>query len=144
MENSTIFFLTKGEYIPDSRSHLGLKHAIEIPITNCQAKLSEQVYFEVMISNRGSAKWLHKNIQDIGVVKLGIHLYDSNRKLINLDYFRSTFEREILPNQRITKTVSLSFTEKGVYYLAVDLVSEHICWFENAGSEPQYITVKVT
>jgi ubiquinone/menaquinone biosynthesis C-methylase UbiE len=143
LENATIFFLTKGKYIPDSRSHIGLKHVIEVPTTNYRAKLNEPIHIESTISNIGSAKWLHNNVRDIGVVKIGIHLYDSNRKLINRDYFRDNFEEDILPGQIFTKTISITHPERGTYYLEIDLVAESICWFGWFGSEPKSIKFTV-
>jgi len=143
MENASLFFLIKGKYMPDSRGHLGLKHTIEIAKTDFRVKLNKPLTFEVTISNVGSAIWLHKNIQEIGVVKLGIHLYDSDLKLIDLDFHRSYFDEDILPGQRITKTISLPFMKRGVYHLAIDLVSELVCWFENMGSGPKFIKVIV-
>ena len=143
LENSAVFFLTKGIFIPDSRSHLGLKHTIEMSKVNYQAKLNEPIYFKLTISNTGSSRWLHKNIKDLGVVMLGVHLYDDNDKLINLDYFRDRFEQDVNPGQIIEKRISLTFDKPGKYSLAFDLVSEGVCWFENVGSEPKSVRVTV-
>jgi hypothetical protein len=143
LENSAVFFLTKGKFIQDSRNHLGLKHSIEIPTTNYQAELNESIHFELTISNTGSSKWLHKNTNDIGVVMLGVHLYSENHELINLDFFRDRFEQDMNPGQIIEKTISLTFDKPGKYFLAFDLVSEKVCWFENIGSEPKFIKVTV-
>ncbi len=143
MENTSIFFLIKGIYRPDSRGHLGLKHTIEIPKTDFRIRFTEPLTLEVTISNVGNAIWLHKNIHDIGVVKLGTHLYDSELKLIDLDFHRSYFDEDILPGQKITKNISLPPMKRGTYYLAIDLVSEHVCWFENVSSEPKFIKIIV-
>lgn len=145
MDHSLIFFLNKkGEYNSDSRSHVGLKHTIEVPNKILHAKLNTQTHFNVTISNVGTAIWLNENIQDIGVVKLGIHLFDSNKKLITRDYYRDTFDRAIIPGQTVMKNISLTFKEKGEYYLAIDLVSEFVCWFEDVGSKPALIKIIVT
>jgi hypothetical protein len=142
-ENCSLFFLTKGQYIPDSRTHQGLKHKIEIAKTNYRVRLGEPMIVEVAISNVGSAKWLHENIHDIGAVKLGMHIYDADKALIDLDFFRSTFEEDILPGEKVTQRVSVILPNKGVYYLGVDLVSELICWFENVNNDPVFLKVIV-
>jgi hypothetical protein len=111
--------------------------------TNYQGKLNEPIYFKLIISNTGSSRWLHKNTKDIGVVMLGVHLYDENDELINLDFFRDRFEQDINPGQKIEKTISLTFDKPGKYSLTFDLVSEGVCWFENVGSEPKSIRVIV-
>jgi hypothetical protein len=139
--NKVKFFTVVGRR--PNQYNFDLKHILEIPITDYRTKLGQPIHIEVSISNIGSTKWLHKNVEETGVVKLGMHLYDHNKKLINLDFLRSTFEQDILPGKKIKKRVSVTLTNKGVYYLGVDLVCEHICWFENAGSEPKFIKVVV-
>jgi len=105
--------------------------------------MNEPIHIELTISNVGSTKWLHQNVRDIGVVKVGIHLYDSNRKMMNHDFFRATFEGDVLPGHRFTETISVTLPEKGAYYLEIDLVSELICWFGWFGSEPKSVRVAV-
>jgi hypothetical protein len=134
---------TVGNSIPDSSNDLDLKHILDVPITDYRTKLNEPINIEVIISNVGSTKWLHKHTSDMGVVKLGMHLYDSNKNLIDLDFFRSLFDEDILPGQKVTKRVSVIFPNKGTFYLGVDLVSELVCWFENVGNNPIFVKVTV-
>lgn len=134
---------TVGNNILDSSNDLDLKHIIEVPIMDYRTKSNEPIDIEVIISNVGSTKWLHKDTSDIGVVKLGMHLYDSNKNLIDLDFVRSLFDEDMLPGQKVTKRVSVILPYKGTFYLGVDLVSELVCWFENVGSEPKFIKVTV-
>jgi hypothetical protein len=122
---------------------LGLKYVLDIPLAEYQTKMNGPIDIEMTISNVGRAKWLHKGVQESGVVKLGMHLYDANMKIINLDFFRSTFDEDVSPGQKIMKRVSVTLPNKGVYYLEVDLVSEHICWFENMGNRPVLLKVVV-
>jgi SAM-dependent methyltransferase len=141
--HATVFFLVKGKYAPDSRSHLGLKHTLDIPVLDYKVQVNVPLSVDITISNVGNATWLHKNTDNFGVVRIGMHLYDSNEKLIDLDFFRSCFDDDILPNQKITKRVSVPLSNKGIYYLGVDLVSEFVCWFETMGSEEKVIKVTV-
>ncbi len=143
MANKTIFFLYKGPWVPDSRSHIGLSHVIEADKGSFSIQAGEVFDLGLNIANHGSAKWLHKNIGDIGVVKVGTHLYDADGKLLDLDFSRHLFDRPIQPGEAVHKTISLQLKQQGAFRVAVDLVSEGICWFENTGSKPQYISVEV-
>ena len=143
MRNRAVFFLQKGRLIPDSRSHLGLAHAIGVGKSNFQARAGEVLQLPVRIENTGSARWLVENIQDIGVVKIGVHLYDGDDRLLNLDFSRHLLERAIEPGETVEQVLAIRLAEPGTFRLTIDLVSEGICWFENIGSRPQSIRVKV-
>jgi ubiquinone/menaquinone biosynthesis C-methylase UbiE len=143
MTNKTIFFLYKGHSIPDSRSHTGLSHSIKVERNTFSVKQGERLDVSLTIVNNGGTKWLHENIRGIGVVMIGTHLYDKDNKLINLDFSRHTLAGPVLPGESVKKTISMKFSDKGTFRVAIDLVSEGICWFENVGSHPQYIKTDV-
>ncbi len=143
MRHSTVFFLTKGIYLPDSRSHIGLAHRIDLLDSKHQVKVDEPLKLEVRVTNLGFSKWLHQNIQEIGVVKIGVHLYDLNGRLLELDFARCPLDEDVMPGQAITRKFAVTFTQPDSYRLAVDLVAEQIVWFENLGSQPRYLDVKV-
>jgi SAM-dependent methyltransferase len=143
MKNGTVFFLTKGTYIPDSRNPADLKHNIKLNKKTYTTSINKPVTLKMRIRNVGNSMWLHANIKNIGKVNVGIHLYDEEQRLINLDFFRSSLDADVYPGKEIEKTISLRFREKGHYILAVDLVSEYVCWFENVGNEPVSVHVTV-
>jgi ubiquinone/menaquinone biosynthesis C-methylase UbiE len=58
MTNRTIFFLYKGEIVPDSRNHIGLSHSIFIDKKIFFTKAGEDLNISLRISNTGVAKWL--------------------------------------------------------------------------------------
>jgi ubiquinone/menaquinone biosynthesis C-methylase UbiE len=139
----TIFFLHKGPIVPDSRSHIGLSCVLQTEQEDFAIKQGEPLTIAVKATNTGTAKWLFNNIKDIGVVMLGAHLYDSENKLLNLDFSRSKFNKDILPGETVVNLLTVSFQDPGKYKLSIDLVDEAICWFENAGSKPLRIDVLV-
>jgi SAM-dependent methyltransferase len=143
MNDASVFFLKKGEFTPDSRSHMGLSHVLTPEKVVFATKAGDVLRIPVRVANTGRAKWLNSNIQDIGVVKLGVHLYDENNKLLNLDFARSLFDTEIHPGDTITTALDVQFDKPGTYNLALDLVAEQICWFENVGSQPVRVKVSV-
>lgn len=143
LDNGTVFFLYKGKLVSDSRSHIGLSHSISIDNNNFQIMAGEDLHLSMKITNTGSARWLIDNINDVGVVKVGAHLYDEKDKLLNLDFSRHYFTSPIEPGETVDKIIAINFCNPGVYKLSIDLVSEGICWFEIIGSKPQSITVNV-
>ena len=143
MRQSNVFFLVKGNYVADSRSHSGLQHHIETPKTHYVCQANETIELTLTIRNTGSAKWLHSNIQDIGVTNIGLHLYDQDFNLVELDFLRHGFQEDIVPGQEVIQSVSLSLTQPGHHYIGVDLVSEYIGWFEQFGSVPVVLEVIV-
>jgi hypothetical protein len=143
MTDSPIFFLIKGEYVPDSRNHEGLRHHLTIEKSEYSVNAGEPLSIAVKIENSGNALWLHRNINDIGVVNLGIHLLSSENRLINYDFLRFNTGKDVVPGEKLAKTVSVKFEERGRFRLVFDLVSEYVCWFEENGSQPKTVTVNV-
>lgn len=144
MQDATVFFLTKGKPVMDSRSHLGLAHQIRLSGSRFSTEAGRPLQLPLRIRNTGQAHWLHSNVRDMGVVKVGAHLYDSQQRLLELDFFRHTLETDIAPKEEVSLTIEPIFAEPGDYYLAIDLVSEQVCWFENVGSQPVMIRVQVS
>jgi ubiquinone/menaquinone biosynthesis C-methylase UbiE len=143
MINRTIFFLHKGKFIPDSRSHIGLSHSLATKRKVFSVKATEDLYITLKISNTGIAKWFNENIIDIGVVKIGTHLYDERNNLLNLDFSRHALKSPIEPGQTFEQNIKVRFNDIGKFVISVDLVSEGICWFENIGSRPIYLQINV-
>lgn len=136
--NRTIFFLQKGDLQADSRNGHGLKSRIKLKkdVQNIDVKAGETINLQLSIKNIGIAKWIHQNVQDLGVVKVGGHLFDDNFNMIEIDYLRTRLEKDIMPGETCHSQISFNAPEKnGKYIIGIDMVSEHICWFENCGSQ---------
>jgi ubiquinone/menaquinone biosynthesis C-methylase UbiE len=143
LEGTKTFFLYKGEFVSDSRSHIGLSHDIYIDNNIYYCKVGESLDITLVISNTGSATWLGSNIFDLGVVKIGTHLYDANDNLINLDFSRHPIPHNIVAGEKFGQTLKIIMYNSGLYKLSIDLVSEGVCWFENNASKPQTISINV-
>jgi hypothetical protein len=142
MTDQTIFFLYKGDGTHDSRSYIGLAHKLDLDCSELQIVSGQTVDLKVKAHNAGSATWLSTNTYDIGVVNLGAHLCEVTGRLIDLNFARQSFGRDVLPGETVELTMPISFKEPGTFQLAVDLVSEGVSWFETLGSKP--VQVKVT
>lgn len=152
----SIFTLHKGPFVPDSRlSHVAkgggaqasaakdLQYVMTVERRDYRARPGEKITINVNIANTGSVTWLHDNIVDYAVVKTGGHLYDGDMKLLDLDFLRSLFPRDVAPGQKIVQDVSFSLDKPGRYKLVLDLVSERITWFEASGSKPLCLDITI-
>jgi SAM-dependent methyltransferase len=143
MTDQTIFFLYKGDSIDDSRSHIGLAHKLELNRSEFEIESGQTVNLKVKAHNTGSARWLATNACDIGVVNLGAQLYEATGRLVDLNFARHGLGRDVLPGDTVELTMPISLNESGAFQLALDLVSEGVCWFETLGCQPVYVTVTV-
>jgi len=140
----SIFFLYKGAFVPDSRSHVGLAHSITVDKDEAAVKPGEDLDILVRVANTGSARWLNENIRSIGVVGLGTHLYDKEMVLINHDFSRHELAKPLAPGETLEETITVRFDTRGTFILAIDLLAEAIGWFEILGSQPRYLRVDVS
>jgi len=145
MHAGTLFFLVKGNLQRDSRSHIGLSHRIVLAGTEFQVSRNSHFTIELEAVNTGAARWLAETANDVGAVKVGIHLYTASRQLVNLDFHRWKLTRSVDPGEKFLASIEVPApSEEGEYVLAVDLVSEGVCWFENIGSQPILVSLRVS
>ncbi len=139
----SIFFLHKGPIRRDSRSHLGLAHRIVPGQTDVRATARVPFVLRFHLANTGAATWLATNDEIFGVVRLGSHLYDSEERLLDVDFSRHGLVRSVEPGATEDLEIQLTMNSPGRYRMGFDLVAEGVTWFENVGSEPVYVTVDV-
>lgn len=132
MRHRRVFFLFKGESVTpaDSRQREGLTADLKVEPTT-----AEPLVLKVSATNNGTAIWLTGNAR-AGIVRFGIHLFDANGKLIDLDYFRHNLpvDGPVLPGETVEFVTEVPMPGPGKYVLQCDLVSEGVCWFEHNGS----------
>jgi SAM-dependent methyltransferase len=139
----SVFFLYKGQFIPDSRQHLGLRHTLTISPSHFHVRRGQTQPFTASIQNAGSARWLTSNFANIGIVKLASHLYDRDGQLIAFDFSRHPLPGAMEPGENTTTTGGMVFQHPGSFLVTFDLVAEGVSWFEMLGSTPQTVTVTV-
>lgn len=153
----SIFMLHKGVFVPDTRlSHVAkgggpgspaardLQHEMAADRREYNAKPGEKVGVSLRIRNTGSVTWLHENIVDYAVVKIGGHLYDNSMKLLDYDFLRAPLRSDVAPGSETGNTFCFDLDKPGHYKLVLDLVSERITWFEASGSKPLCLDVTVS
>lgn len=143
MTNKSVFFLQKGIRQTDSRSVDGLSCEIKVDSPKTNVNAGEEFSLRCVVRNTGEARWLHQNPYDVGVMYVGAHLYGENKKLLNLEFGRSPLEKDIEPKEEAVCYLNLRIAEPGSYQIMIDMVSEHVCWFESLGFEPVEVNVIV-
>ncbi len=131
--------------VPDSRNPGVLK--AEFMLRNSLPRLVEQgAKFEVplTITNTGDTLWLNGQTVRAGVVMPGLRIIDDEGKIISELHGRPLLPRSVAPGQTIKLNVQcVAPAEPGKYTVKIDLVAQHVCWFEERGSQPLVFSFEV-
>jgi SAM-dependent methyltransferase len=133
--------------MPDS-AHPGLLRA-EIGLVEERGALhaapGARLSVPVRVVNTGNTLWLHQRRPEGGHVAVGGHLRDADRRLIELDLFRTLLPRPVAPGEAVEVACELALPDrKGRYFVELDLVDEGIAWFGAAGSPTLELEVQVS
>jgi len=133
-----VIVFRKGERPIDSRMPRTLRAEIEPRLSREGAR----VHGTVGVKNVGDTVWLHGKGDEAGRVRLGLQLQTPERKLLNMDFARAVLPHEVSPAARVDIPVDVELPDaKTPYVLKLDMVDEHVCWFEDMGSRPIYVAV---
>ncbi|MFN2532121.1 MAG: methyltransferase domain-containing protein [Pyrinomonadaceae bacterium] len=96
------------------------------------------------VANTGDTLWLVGAAERAGSCMLGIRMFDHTGALVYERHGIPTLPRALAPGE----TVSLRFElrapyEPGLYKLKLDIVAQHVCWFEQCGSIPLTVQFRV-
>ena len=148
MQHRRLFFLFKGDQETpcDSRQREELAADLRVERVADHLNSSDHLRLHVVATNKGRAVWLPGNAL-FGSVRFGVHLFDAEQRLLDLDYFRKDLttddERAIMPGETIEFDADVPLPPPGIYTLQCDLVSERVCWFEHNGSPTVRLLVEV-
>ena len=128
----------KREPIPDSRMVAYLAAELKLASGPPQCNASEVVRYRVTATNTGYARWLRGDDAGgaKGSVHLVAHLFDQSGEPIALYHAGAFLPHDVAPDQSVELEIALQAPEsQGNYLLKFDMVSEHVAWFEDLGSE---------
>jgi len=98
----------------------------------------------VRARNVGSVAWPHALEPRPNTVSLAGHLSDASGRTYERDALHQSLPRDVPPGDEVDIALALRApTEPGMYRLKLDLVMEHVCWFEQRGSTPLELEVEV-
>jgi SAM-dependent methyltransferase len=131
-----LFVCRKGRRAPDSAVPSVLRADIQQGVTRQGARLSGVV----TVRNTGDTLWLRGTGH--GHVQLGIQLFSAERALLDRDFARVTLRTDVASDQSVEVAIGITLPDATTpYILKLDLVDEGVCWFEDVGSRPVYVSV---
>src|SRR5262249_2997854 len=104
-----------------------------------------RVVFPIRLANEGVETWRHAPEPRPGTVSLAGHVMDAEGRMHTRDLVHHPLPRDIAPGEALEMTAPVAAPlEPGRYRLKLDLVKEHVCWFEQRGSTPLELVLDVT
>ncbi|MCI4354682.1 MAG: class I SAM-dependent methyltransferase [Thermoplasmata archaeon] len=132
-----VVVFSKGERPADSRMPRLLRAGLEPAL----AREGARVRGTVTVFNEGDTLWLRGG-DEAGRVRLGVQLLSPERRLLHMDFARGVLPRDVAPGERLEVPLDVVLPEAGApYVLKLDMVDEHVCWFEDMGSRPVYVAL---
>ena len=137
LSNRRLFFLRKSiEAVSDSRTPRSLSASIAAKIEKKTILERERFCVSAVVRNTGSGIWRPSGT-DIGAVNLGVALFNADGQLIDKSFHRVATVNHLDPDRkRYDLTFELPQLKVGRYQIELDMVSEHVAWFEVLGSKP--------
>jgi SAM-dependent methyltransferase/glycosyltransferase involved in cell wall biosynthesis len=131
--------------VPDSRS----PGVLRAEFTLCdnpprQVEAGTKLNLVITIRNGGDTLWLSGQTLRAGVVMPGVRVIDERGEIVSEVHGHPMLPRAVAPGQTIAITIPCPVPlTSGSYTIKIDLVDQHVCWFEERGSEPLLFTFEV-
>jgi 2-polyprenyl-3-methyl-5-hydroxy-6-metoxy-1,4-benzoquinol methylase/glycosyltransferase involved in cell wall biosynthesis len=129
----------------DSRNP-GLLRADIVRLDSSALQVHAGQTFEVPVSitNSGDTLWLTGQTVRAGIVMPGLRIIDQAGQVIAERHGHPMLPRAIAPGQTSNLKIECTAPVKpGRYTAKVDLVDQHVCWFEERGSRPLLFSFEV-
>lgn len=98
----------------------------------------------LVVENAGDTLWLTGPAERAGSCMLGIRLYDEAGALVSERHGTPPLPRALAPGESLALKFELKVPHApGLYTLKLDMVAQHICWFEERGSTPLAVRFQV-
>jgi 2-polyprenyl-3-methyl-5-hydroxy-6-metoxy-1,4-benzoquinol methylase/glycosyltransferase involved in cell wall biosynthesis len=135
---------SRASTVPDSRRPNSLKATLRIldpvPMTTSRG---EEFELRLMATNTGDTLWRTGQTVRAGVVMPGVRVFDETGKLIS-ERHGPLLSRAVAPSESITTRVKCEAPpHAGKYKLKLDLLDQHISWFEDRGSKAIVLDLEV-
>lgn len=131
--------------VPDSRAPAVLRAELVLrdslpPRVDPGAKME----VPITIRNAGDTLWLSGQTVRAGVVMPGVRVLDERGKIISELHGHPMLPRAVPPGQAVSLDIQFAAPAKpGTYSVKIDLVDQHVCWFEERGSQPLVLNLEV-
>jgi SAM-dependent methyltransferase len=132
--------------VRDSRGPGLLRAEISLR-SNWPEKFAAEEIFraDLLIRNTGDTLWLGGELLRRGGVTLGVKIFDETGTVCDEFHGEPALPRAIAPNESCSVTIEhRGPAAPGRYTLKIDLVDQHICWFEERGSTALYLPMVIS
>ena len=124
--------------VPDSRAPGILRADLTLQSAwPAQFQPGEIFRADLLVRNTGDTLWLGGKFVRCGIVTLGVKIFDEAGEVREEFHGEPALPRAVAPNESCAVTIERSCpAAPGRYSLKIDLIDQHICWFEERGSRP--------
>ena len=96
------------------------------------------------VENTGDTLWLTGQTVRAGIVMPAFRVFDASGALVSEVHGEPLLPRAVAPGETVSVKIEYRVPLRaGAYTLKVDLVDQHVCWFEQQGSEPFVFSFEV-
>jgi 2-polyprenyl-3-methyl-5-hydroxy-6-metoxy-1,4-benzoquinol methylase len=142
--SSPIGVLYKGPYRVTSRHPRSHEAIIKPHLGFYETGVRSQFSIAVKIKNPSETVWLKEAPGGVGYVRVGAHLLNEQGAMLNYDYGREPLPADLKQRQSAEVKITLTAPEAaGNYIVRLDAVNEGICWFEQEGTKPVDVRLRV-
>jgi 2-polyprenyl-3-methyl-5-hydroxy-6-metoxy-1,4-benzoquinol methylase len=134
-----------GSSVPDSRAPGVLRAEISLRSAWLGSFAPGEIFVAVLrVQNKGDTLWLGGRYLRRGAVMLGVRILDGSGAIREEFHGAPPLPRAVAPNESSEMVIEhQSPSEPGLYILKIDLVDQHVCWFEEGGSEALSLPMEV-
>ena len=131
--------------VPDSRAPGLLRAEISLRSTWPGSFSPGQTFrADLLVRNAGDTLWLGGRYLRRGAVMLGVKILDGSGQVLDEFHGEPPLPRALAPNESCTVVIEHACPgEPGSYALKIDLVDQHVCWFEERGSQTLSLPMEV-
>jgi glycosyltransferase involved in cell wall biosynthesis/SAM-dependent methyltransferase len=102
-----------------------------------QLEAGAKLNLAITIRNAGDTLWLSGQTLRTGIVMPGVRVIDERGEIISEVHGHPMLPRPVAPGQTIAMSIPCPAPlASGTYTFKIDLVDQHVCWFEERGSQP--------
>jgi 2-polyprenyl-3-methyl-5-hydroxy-6-metoxy-1,4-benzoquinol methylase len=131
--------------LPDSRAPAVLRAELTLQSSwPANFRTGELFRARVEVRNAGDTLWLAGRALRRGDVTLGVKIIDETGTVRDEFHGKPALPRAVAPNEDCSVLIEHRCpAAPGRYTLKIDLVDQHICWFEERGSTALYLPLVV-
>jgi glycosyltransferase involved in cell wall biosynthesis/SAM-dependent methyltransferase len=98
----------------------------------------------LVVENTGDTLWLAGPAERAGSCMLGVRVYDEAGALVSERHGTPPLPHSLAPGESAAVKFELKAPHApGLYTLKLDVVAQHVCWFEERGSAPLKVQFRV-